>query len=343
MAEARLVEGGDKGSISDRYVVPPFTVLDTRIDYGRKRRRWWLSLGIRAELGRGATVEADRACQRYPDPDVYRKAAAAASNVTGAAELPDYADFGMTNVAPGTSIFDPVLCEMMYRWFAPPGGTVLDPFAGGSVRGITAAVLGHPYHGIDLSPLQVAANREQAATILTPDQPQPVWTVGDSAVVLPTIASEPADLVMTCPPYYDLEVYSDDPADLSNLPTYDDFRFAYRAILNDAVRVLRRDRFAVVVVSEVRDRRGRYIGLVPDTIAALEMAGASFYNEAVLINPAGTLPMRVGKQFEASRKLGRMHQNIIIAIKGDPPRGWDPDRAHPPDPQLGMFAPEDAL
>lgn len=35
----------------------------------------------------------------------------------------------------GTSIFDPVICEIAYRWFCPPGGTVLDPFAGGSVRG----------------------------------------------------------------------------------------------------------------------------------------------------------------------------------------------------------------
>jgi hypothetical protein len=29
----------------------------------------------------------------------------------------------------GTSIFDPVLCELAYSWFSPPGGTVLDPFA----------------------------------------------------------------------------------------------------------------------------------------------------------------------------------------------------------------------
>ena len=44
----------------------------------------------------------------------------------------------------GTSIFDPVLCELAYRWFCPPGGVVLDPFAGGSVRGIVASKLGLP-------------------------------------------------------------------------------------------------------------------------------------------------------------------------------------------------------
>ena len=29
----------------------------------------------------------------------------------------------------GTSIFDPVLCELAYRWFSAKGGVVLDPFA----------------------------------------------------------------------------------------------------------------------------------------------------------------------------------------------------------------------
>ena len=28
--------------------------------------------------------------------------------------------------------------------------------------------------------------------------------------------------------------------------------------------------------------------------------------------------MRAGKQFEASRKLGKSHQNVIVFVKGDP-------------------------
>jgi hypothetical protein len=48
------------------------------------------------------------------------------------------------DAANGTSVFDPVLCELALRWFAPRGGSILDPFAGGSVRGIVASALGHP-------------------------------------------------------------------------------------------------------------------------------------------------------------------------------------------------------
>src|SRR5690242_12336191 len=62
----------------------------------------------------------------------------------------------------GTSIFDPVLCELAYRWFCPPDGLILDPFAGGSVRGIVASKLGRRYIGIDLSARQIEANRTQA-------------------------------------------------------------------------------------------------------------------------------------------------------------------------------------
>ena len=50
----------------------------------------------------------------------------------------------------GTSIFDPVLCEIAYRWFSPVGGLILDPFAGGSVRGIVASKLGRQYIGHEL-------------------------------------------------------------------------------------------------------------------------------------------------------------------------------------------------
>ena len=36
----------------------------------------------------------------------------------------------MSEGVSGTSIFDPVLCEIAYRWFSPVGGLILDPFAG---------------------------------------------------------------------------------------------------------------------------------------------------------------------------------------------------------------------
>jgi hypothetical protein len=44
----------------------------------------------------------------------------------------------------------------------------------------------------------------------------------------------------------------------------------------------------------------------------------SYYNEMVLVTAVGSLPIRVGKQFVASRKIGKTHQNVLVFVKGDP-------------------------
>jgi len=215
----------------------------------------------------------------------------------------------------GTSIFDPVLCELAYRWFSPPDGVVLDPFAGGSVRGIVASQLGRRYVGIDLRPEQLEANRVQAAAIC--GDRQPLWIEGDSRdidVLAPGVA---ADFIFSCPPYGDLEVYSEDARDLSTV-SHDAFLAAYRQIIGKSVAMLKADRFACFVVGDFRDKTGFYRNFVGNTISAFEAAGARLYNEAVLLTAIVSLPIRAGRAFESGRKLGKTHQNVLVFCKGDP-------------------------
>jgi hypothetical protein len=275
-----------------------------------------------------------------------RKAADQRSNLTGAAPLPDYADNGTEYIAPGTSIFDPVLCELIYRWWLPwqddRPPIVLDPFAGGSVRGIVAGMLGAQYVGIDLSRQQIHANAVQGVSILGPDSElMPAWLEGDSRNIrdiaqgpLDVIGGTPegrgrADMVFSCPPYYDLEVYSDDPADLSRASTYDDFLAAQSEIIGAALSMLAPERFAVWVIGEIRDTKtGMQRGLVADTIRTFRDHGAHLYNEAVLVTPAGTMALRAPKQMHASRKLTRGHQAVLVFWRGKKgPKGWAPVQA----------------
>lgn len=216
----------------------------------------------------------------------------------------------------GTSVFDPVLTELCYAWFSRPGDTVIDPFAGGSVRGVVASVMGRSYTGVELRAEQVAANVEQGKALCSE---QPVWVTGDSARLDELVEADGFDFMLTCPPYADLEVYSDDPADISNMP-WERFLEAYEAILSKAAAKLADDRFAVVVIGDVRDKRGFYRNLPGITTEIMGRAGAGYYNEAVLVTPAGSLPIRAGKQFKASRKLGKTHQNVLVYCKGDPRR-----------------------
>lgn len=227
----------------------------------------------------------------------------------GSAEV--FGTAGNASEQTGTSIFDPVLCEIAYRWFCPPGGLVLDPFAGGSVRGIVASKLGRRYVGVDLSERQVEANRAQGSKLC--DVPFPEWVVGDSRAALPAVD---ADMVFSCPPYADLEVYSDDPRDLSVMD-YAGFRDAYFEIVAASCARLVADSFAVFVVGEVRDKRGHYVDLLGDTVEAFRAAGLEYYNEAILVTAVGSLPIRTGKQFSASRKMGKTHQNVLVFLKGD--------------------------
>jgi hypothetical protein len=57
---------------------------------------------------------------------------------------------------------------------------------------------------------------------------------------------------------------------------------------------------------------------VADTISAFEAAGLRLYNHAILVQPIGSLAVRVIRAFEQNRKLGKVHQNVLIFYNGDP-------------------------
>ncbi|NJR41214.1 MAG: DNA methyltransferase [Leptolyngbyaceae cyanobacterium CSU_1_4] len=222
-----------------------------------------------------------------------------------------------TKSSAGVSIFDPVLCELAYRWFCPENGTILDPFAGGSVRGIVASKLNRQYIGVELRAEQVEANRTQAKELCSTDPLPPIWHIGDSRNIGKLTGGATADLMFSCPPYADLEVYSNNPQDLSTLK-YSKFIEAYRIVIAESLKLLKPDRFSCFVVGDIRDDKGFYQNFVSDTIAAFQDGGSTLYNEAILVTAIGSLPMRVGKQFRGGRKLGKTHQNVLIFYNGDP-------------------------
>ena len=319
--------------LKDRFIVPPFSVFDTRQGYWQERKNLWKSLGIKSELGRGDNLTYNLGCFNYEDEKERQKALSEnqISNFDGYREkskfgkcLPDSIGeaYGRKNVQ-ATSIFDPVLTEIMYRWFSKEGDKIIDPFAGGSVRGVVAACLNRDYTGIDLSKNQIEANivqfsemKEKFSNINGTSK----WINGDS-LYCQELANGEYNMLMTCPPYYDLEVYSEEEGDISNCDTYEEFMRIFENIINNACSMLKENSFAVCVVGDVRDKRtGEYYNFVGDTVNAFRKAGLHYYNEGILVNVTGTLPVRIGKQFNSGRKLGKQHQNVLIFYKGDPTR-----------------------
>ncbi len=270
--------------LRDKFIEPPFSVLDTKSGNWQRRKNLWKKLGIKSELGRD-NKKVNSIRLETNGEDITKN--------------------------PYQSIFDPALCEIIYHWFCTKGGDILDPFAGGSVRGIVANYMGYFYTGIELRGEQVESNREQALDILDINK-QPQWYVGDSNKVLDELNKE-YDFVFSCPPYANLEVYSELEGDISNM-NYKDFLFAYESIIAKSCKLLKVGGYACFVVGEVRDRKGNYIGFVPDTIKAFQKCGMSFYNEAILLNAIASASMRANGNMK-SQKLVKVHQNVLIFKK----------------------------
>lgn len=280
-------EPAEKKSISDEFLVPPISVFDCKQGYWQDRKREWLDFGIKSEIGRDDALLGD-GLKRL------------AKNIKAKA-------------LNGTSIFDPVLCEIIYKWFNVHEGTIYDCFAGGSVRGIVAEKLGYKYTGIDLSERQIEANKANAKELNL----SPTWYCDDSLNADKYVQDNSVDLVFSCPPYADLEVYSDKPNDISNM-NYDDFKVAYRKIIDIACRKLKNDRFAVFVVGDVRDKKGYYRNFVDYTKECFNANGLMTYNEIILLEQLGTVPLRIRRQFNGGRKVVKTHQNVLVFYKGDP-------------------------
>jgi len=287
------------GGLVEDFGAPPFSVLDTRQGYWKSRRDWWFSWGLDANIGREhLTANAE------PESEGY-----------------DY--FTGRGARKGGSTFDPVLAELMVSWFSSPGDHILDPFAGGPVRGVVSASIGRDYTGFDVRAVQVSENIDHWSGIkgdVPPsdvDAGNPVWILGDSKNIDVLVGDTTYDALITCPPYADLEVYSDNPDDISTMD-YPDFVSTFREIMSNSVAKLKDNSFVVVVMGEVRDKSGALRGLVQDTISAVVDAGCVFYNDAILLNSAGSAPMRAGRYFNSGRKMPRVHQYVLIFYKGDP-------------------------
>lgn len=273
------------GPLSNDFVVSPFSVLDAQADIWMERKQFWRMRGAV-----GTHKE-----QLVP---TYR-------------ETEGYAD---------SSSFDPVLAECVCLWFCPPGGRVLDPFAGEYVKGIVAAKMGLEYVGID-DEEQVIANEKQAKKFGV--APMPRWLVGNSeemsAAGVPE--GETFDMVFTSPPYYDLETYSESETDISAKKAYPAFMESYRRIFEQAVARLKQNRFLIVKVGEIRDKKkpGFYQNFVGDNIKLFLDLGLHYYNEIILFTTRGSVPMHVKRQMNSSRKTGKTHQNVLCFLKGDDP------------------------
>lgn len=117
---------GVAGSMEANFGQPPFSILDTRKGSWLDRKRGWHTLiGDQGESREGALAK----------------------------------DSIMSDMNKGVSILDPVMAELVVKWFGFSGGVTFDPFAGDSVYGFVSAASGMQFLGIELRKEQADLNQ----------------------------------------------------------------------------------------------------------------------------------------------------------------------------------------
>lgn len=190
------------------------------------------------------------------------------------------------------------------------------------MRGLVSMYLGNYYTGVDLRQEQIDENSKALEKLIRTDpsacqmENKPTWHCGDSMDIKEIVNQSGFDFLLMCPPYGDLEKYSDDPKDISNM-TYENFISTYSEIISRTVSLLKNDAYCAVVISDIRDKKGIYRGFYSDTIKAFNDAGCSLYNDIVKIDPVATAALRADLQFKNGRKVVRTHQNVLVFIRGN--------------------------
>jgi hypothetical protein len=270
-----------KKLLKDDYVVPPFSILDLKTKEAMNSKAVYHN---RFDSGLGR----------------------------------DQKGLGMGGIAAvgmrGVSVFHPLVCRFGYENYTEEGDMILDPFCGGSVRGIMAGELCRGYIGFDLRQEQIDENEEQAAKVdWTGTNVKPKWVVSDSVDLDQHLPGDfEADLIFTSPPYsMGLEHYSDKKEDLNNM-SLEGFKEKYAEIIRKSLKYLKHDGWSIWTVSDARDKKGFYWGLDTFTTKVHEQEGWGLWNTIIEADPLGTAQQRARVLFDSSKKVVRIHQLIMI-------------------------------
>lgn len=208
------------------------------------------------------------------------------------------------------SVFPAPLVEWaLLRYGGPAGNKVLDAFAGGPPRGVVSAMMGYEYTGFDLSQQQIDEN----IGLLKRLGLEANYILGDGTA-LEGIEDGTFDVSLTCPPYHDLEQYSDNPADLSNQRTYEEFRAGMYLCAEAQFRKLKPGAFALMAVGPFRGKTGELIDFPAHITADFREVGFLYWQQIVCSKNFGSAAKRSTNSWRGL-KLVPCHEFLLVFRK----------------------------
>ena len=279
----------ESSNLFDKFIIPPFSVLDTRQWYWQERKKFWKNIindnWESREKAMWDNLVLDNNQSKYKESTL--------------------------NFAPNISILDPVLSELVNKWFWLEGGNTFDCFAGDTVFWFVSSFLWNNFTWIEIRKQQADLNNQRIEKFENSK-----YICDDWQNILKHLDYNSQDLLFSCPPYFDLEVYSDLENDASNQKNYEDFIKILDNAFTDAIKCLKNDRFAVITIWDLRDKKGFYYWFVDDIKNIFKKNWVLLYNEMILVENVWTLAMRVNKYMK-NRKIWKCHQNVLVFYKWD--------------------------
>jgi len=206
------------------------------------------------------------------------------------------------------SEFHAGVAENIIRFWSMPGARVVDPFAGRVTRAVVTTKLGREYYGYEITP----NTHRRALAHFDRLGISPTLYLDDGTKLSKT-EDNFSDLILTCPPYYNIEQYESVDGQLSDYETYESFMGFIDRCAENCFRVLKDGAFCVWVVADFR-QDGKLIDFHGDTIQSFKKAGFNYHDIIIMenISPFATLTTY---QAACKRYVPKTHEYILVFRK----------------------------
>jgi DNA modification methylase len=206
------------------------------------------------------------------------------------------------------SEFHAGIAENIVRFWSLPGAKIVDPFAGRATRAVVASKLDRDYYGYEITPTTYKRNIEHFNKVKV----SPNLYMSDGTLLKET-PNDFADLIYTCPPYYNIEEYESVDGQLSDCDTYGSFMGFIDRCAENCFRVAKDGTFCVWVVADFR-QDGKLVDFHGDTIQSFKKAGFDYHDIIIMenISPFATLTTF---QAACKRYAPKTHEYILVLRK----------------------------